>query len=282
MVIKNQLSGDLKLGSLPHDARHAHVFKDLHKWSLLSVGKLCDSVITVIFTSDKVKAILDGNLVLDGNRSAATDWLWTVDITPPIVPGYALNVYPTGSIAKLVTFYHGCLCSPPISTFLLILDLGLKLPGITRKDILKYPPITAAEAAGHLDGTRFRTLSKSRRPNPPTDQGSEGEETPDPPLNLDEEDVVATRTIEVFDDTCHEVLMGKYPIPSLRGGNYLIVMYSNKTKYIHGKIIKNREGPNIAKGYNIVFDFFLRRNVHTKFLHMDNETSLHVEKLITD
>ena len=158
-MIKNQLSGDLKLGSLPHDARHAHVFKDLHKWSLLSVGKLCDSGITVIFTSDKVKAILDGNLVLDGNRSAATDWLWTVDITPPIVPGYALNVYPTGSIAKLVTFYHGCLCSPPISTFLLILDLGLKLPGITRKDILKYPPIMEAEAAEHLDGTRFRTLS---------------------------------------------------------------------------------------------------------------------------
>jgi hypothetical protein len=45
-------------------------------------------------------------------------------------------VYPTGSIAKLVTLYHGCLCSPPISTFLSILDLGLKLPGITRKDIL--------------------------------------------------------------------------------------------------------------------------------------------------
>jgi hypothetical protein len=64
IVIQNHLSGNLKLGSLPHVALHAHVFKDLHKWSLLSVGKLCDAGITVIFTSDKAKAILDGKLVL--------------------------------------------------------------------------------------------------------------------------------------------------------------------------------------------------------------------------
>ena len=73
--------------------------------------------------------------------------------------------------------------------------------------------------------------------------------------------------------------MGKYPTPSLRGGNYLIVMYSDKTKYLHGEIIKNREGPNIAKGYDDGFNFFLHRNIHTKFLRMDNETLRKSSKL---
>jgi hypothetical protein len=35
MVKLNHLSGNLKLGNLPHDAFNAYVLKDLHKWSLL-------------------------------------------------------------------------------------------------------------------------------------------------------------------------------------------------------------------------------------------------------
>ncbi len=46
MVKQNHLLGNLKLGNLPHDA--FHVLKDLHKWSLLSAGKLCDAGIAVI------------------------------------------------------------------------------------------------------------------------------------------------------------------------------------------------------------------------------------------
>ena len=66
-----------------------------------------------------------------------------------------MNLYPTGTIAKLVAFYHGCFCSPSISTFKKVLELGTPLPGIEIKDINKYPPITPATAAGHLDGTRW-------------------------------------------------------------------------------------------------------------------------------
>ena len=58
--------------AVSHDALHAHVFKVVHKWSLLYAGKLCDSGKTVIFTSDKVRAILNGILMLD-EHPAATD-----------------------------------------------------------------------------------------------------------------------------------------------------------------------------------------------------------------
>jgi hypothetical protein len=111
--------------------------------------------------------------------------MWMVDLTDetqtanaarPIEP--INNVYPTGTIAKLVAFYHGCACSIPISSFQKILELGTVLPGITKKDILKYPPITAATAAGHLGGTRFIRFRPNCKLSSSTLMGSEGESLP--------------------------------------------------------------------------------------------------------
>ena len=124
-------------------------------------------------------------VVLRGYRDHTTSGMWMVDLTEnnkmlnaarPIEP--INNIFPTGSIAKLVAFYHGCACSTPISSLLRILESGTVFPGITRKDILKYPPITAATAAGHLDGTRFVRFRPNCKLSPPTLSGSEGEPLP--------------------------------------------------------------------------------------------------------
>ena len=271
-------TGSLKLAGLPPSAREAEVFKDLSKWSLLSVGKLCDAGITVIFTSGTVEAFLEGRVVLKGQRSPATNNLYTVNLNPEDEQGYALNVFPTGTIAKLVAFYHGCFCSPSIPTFLLILELGLKCPGISRKDIYKYPPISAATAAGHYDGRRFVSLPNHLRPDPPVDTGSKGEdqsvpEPPPDPSDMEEGDIVIFKMVPIFDDAIHGDLMGKYPHTSLSGNNYLLVLHSHKTDYLRGKTLPNRTGVEITKAYIRAFKFFLDLNVHTKFFRMDNETS---------
>ena len=51
-----------------------------------------------------------------------TDETQTANAARPIEP--INNVYPTGTIAKLVAFYHGCACSITISSFQKILELG--------------------------------------------------------------------------------------------------------------------------------------------------------------
>ena len=82
-------TGSLKLAGLPSSAREAEaeMFKDLSKWSLLSVGKLCDVGIT-IFTGGTVEAFKEGQVVLIGQRSPATHgctW-WTT--TPKTIRAY--------------------------------------------------------------------------------------------------------------------------------------------------------------------------------------------------
>jgi hypothetical protein len=121
--------------------------------SLLSLGVLCDAGLTVRLDSDKIEIFFKNSLVLSGVRDETTSGMWMTDL--PIVQHVAMNIYPTGTIAKLVAFYHGCFCSPSISTFKKVLTLNNHLPGIDIKDINKYPPITPATVAGHLDGTRW-------------------------------------------------------------------------------------------------------------------------------
>ena len=113
---------------------------------------------------------LNGDTVLRGRRDETTRGMWIVEPEDNQV----LNLlYPTGTIAKLVQFYHGCFCTPSMDTFLKLFGLGVKLPGVTRKDVLKYPPISPATAAGHLDVTRWRRLKARRDSLPIPDEGSE-------------------------------------------------------------------------------------------------------------
>ena len=77
---------------------------------------------TAHLDSDKIEIFYKGNLILSGVRDSTTSGMWMIDL--PVENHSANNIYPTGTIAKLVAFYHGCLCSPTISTFKKVLELG--------------------------------------------------------------------------------------------------------------------------------------------------------------
>ena len=129
MQMTSSLSGDLNIDSIPQEARKAHIFKELTSWSLLSLGVLCDAGCTATLSSDKLTVNLFDKVVLNGYRNHTTSGMWMVDLTNEIPTAIAArhiepinNVYPTGTIAKLVAFYHGCACSVPIPSFHKILE----------------------------------------------------------------------------------------------------------------------------------------------------------------
>jgi hypothetical protein len=186
------------------------------------------------------------------------------------------NVYPTGTIAKLVAFYHGCACSVPIPSFLKILELGTVLPGITKKDILKYPPITAATAAGHLDGTRFVRFRPNCKLSSSTLMGSEGESLPFEKDPLTGEDSIIGFQMEIENDLNMGDLTGKFPekLKTESGNSYILVMVSTKTNYIHIEPIRDRQGSTIATAYEKGINFYAARGITTKWERLDNETSI--------
>jgi hypothetical protein len=238
---------------------------------------------TATLSSDKLTVNLFDKVVLRGHRDHTTSGMWMVDLTDetqtanaarPIEP--INNVYPTGTIAKLVAFYHGCACSIPISSFQKILELGTVLPGITKKDILKYPPITAATAAGHLDGTRFIRFRPNCKLSSSTLMGSEGEPLPfEKNPDTGEHSIVAFK-LEINDDLNMGDLTGKFPdkLGTSSGNSYILVMVSTKTNYIHIEPLRDRQGSTIAAAYERGINFYAARGITTAYERLDNETSI--------
>ena len=47
--------GHLPIANLPDHATESHIFKDLHSASLLSIGQLCDTGCSALFTKQNLK-----------------------------------------------------------------------------------------------------------------------------------------------------------------------------------------------------------------------------------
>jgi hypothetical protein len=114
MVSSHQV--DLNLPLLPISACTAHLFPALSDNSLIFIGQLCDAGCTATFTASTVQVHLHTDLLFEGNRSAATNFLWrvTLSIPPPPIPSAFIAIQ--GSPAQLVAFAHAAFFSPSLST----------------------------------------------------------------------------------------------------------------------------------------------------------------------
>ena len=143
-----------------------------------------------------------------------------VDLDPKI--GRANAVHPTGTKAKLVVFYHACMCSPTPFSMIKAAELGLSFPGVSLKDLIKYKHVmtSAATAKGHLRGTRFHTLRHNLHTSPPDPGGSEGDThrpTEGEDIPFDGPDTVLMKVFDPSADSIHGDLTGKFPVDSRDG-----------------------------------------------------------------
>ena len=80
--------GHLPIAKLPDHATESNTFKDLHSASLLSIGQLCDTGCSALFTKQNLKVFNDDKeLVLTGQRNYS-DGLWDVKLSSlqPAIP----------------------------------------------------------------------------------------------------------------------------------------------------------------------------------------------------
>jgi hypothetical protein len=167
------------------------------------------------------------------------------------------------------------------------MDMGLKFPGIKRGDFIKYQPSSAAEAKGHLRGTRYHKLRPHLKFLPPDPEGSEG----DSQAPTEGEDEILAFKFDLKEevskpdlsaDETHGDLTGPFPIRSRDGNKYLLVMFSTGGNFIHIEPIKDREGPNIAKAYSKGIEFFREKGINTSIERIDNEISLAFKRMCKD
>ena len=285
--IKPTSTGNLPL-PLPAAATKATVYPALKSASLLSIGQLCDAGCSALFTKEALKVFNTSNdLILTGYRNPS-DGLWDVNVSslhqPPTT---ATNPAPNSvnvimrfdkTKAELAMYYHACLGSPVVSTFINAIKQGYLAtwPGLTVNLIKNHLPPSIPTAKGHLR-QEYQKLRSTRHNNSPVI--IKQEEQDNKPLDLPSEDK-GKRVHQCFltvltkpEGTSYSDLTGKYPIKSGRGNQYIMVGYDYDTNAILVHPTKTRNAAELRNATMAILNR-LEANGHKSNLHiMDNEAS---------
>ena len=153
--------GIIHIPGLPESARQCHMFKELGKTSLLSMGILADHGCKIHLQKDHAVVTKDDYVILTGTRNSTTNGLWHMKLPNKNVALRAVSANPSSNPRDLVAFAHASLFSPAISTLNKALSKGFipPIPGLSKRLLKKYPPNLIATIKGHLDRARqkYRT-----------------------------------------------------------------------------------------------------------------------------
>jgi hypothetical protein len=279
-TIVSTRSATLDIGGLSGETVHLFDDSDLIGMSLLSIGALCDRGCDAKYTRHRV-SIRDpeGRLVAVGHRDRRTG-LYLVDISRASRMPTAAGAIWSETKAQTLDFWVAALGSPPTSSILKAIALGLRLPGLTASALRKYNPRSMATAKGHLQLVRQGLRSTSASD---TDDLSPEEVGPLPPKSggRKRDQDIYTR---IFSPTgrIHADGAGRFPVTSKSGNNHVIVFYSEDGNYIHCEATKTRKAGEITTAYRKAVNFFVAKGVAPTFFRMDNETSGALEDFIRE
>ena len=225
----------LNLPGLPRSARLSHIFPTF-PGSLISTGVLCDAGCIVTYDQHKVEvANTHGVTIITGDRDHTTG-LWFYNITPPspslpvAAPAAFLPTLLLDTTMHLAKWYHATYCSPSISTFIAATQDPhpiLSLPNLSPSTVRKLSP-TIATFKGHLDQKRQHLDSQH-----PSDHDHFSTHPRDSSVSPEPIADFIMRTIDIFDDDIlHIDLSGRYPTPSMRGYQYVLIIIDTNGSYI--------------------------------------------------
>jgi hypothetical protein len=272
-VISSTTQGELPI-NLPKQATQAHIFPDIKSASLLSIGQLCDSNCTAVFTKHDLTILNDKQQkVLHGQRNYK-DGLWDVKIHNKAnthLPDNRINAVLRLDQNKtdLALFLHAAAGYPAKSTFISAINKGFftTWPGLTSQLITKHLPISVPTIKGHIKQEQQNL--RSTKPN--TIVKIEPGTLPPPATNSSNNCFLMLTTKEK--GTTYSDLTGRYPITSSRGNQYIIICYDYDTNSIQAKVTKTKNAAEIRDATLAMLQT-LSNHGHPPNMHiMDNEAS---------
>ena len=296
--LKSSSKGEIPITqSLPKRAQIAHGFPNI-KTNLLSIGQFCDSGCEAFFDNKSCTIKYEGNEILRGTRNHRNG-LWYIPllnyegvneistsegVKENIITsdGYCNNLHRLNKVKDVLDYLYAALFSPKKSTLLQAIQNNnfATFPGLTKKNVKKYLHETIATAMGHLD--RHRKNSRTTMPRKNLLQQLETEEyyTEEP----EDEDITPKRedkTEEIFasylaadsEGLIYTDLTGKFPMTSMQGNKYVLLLYHYDTNSIMVRPLKNRSDETTLKVYEELYNELTNKGFQPKLHVLDNEAS---------
>ena len=266
------------------------------KTSLLSISTLCDDDCVAVFTKAGCYIFHDNKLVLRGTRDRNTT-LWKIPVdtsegekedVPSSEGAHSMcNLEQLTSKRDIIRFLHASLFSPVKSTWLQAIKNKQfhAWPGINAGDVRKHLQPTIATAKGHLNRKRKNTRSTQISE---TVRKQDIAASPEHQKQLDMTPLPEPKTNDVFisflatdtTGTVYSDLTGKFPVTSLAGNKYVLVLYDYDSNAILFRPMRNRSDEQALAAYASIYDYLSARNCKPRLNIMDNEASQAVRRYI--
>jgi hypothetical protein len=259
---------ELRLPTIPCQARKAHLFPNLAGHSLLSVSQLCDQGCDVIFTAKTVVVTLNNRTLLTRNGDPNGLWAVTLNSAAPTTPipspnpsysanAVAANVPTSSNLRKLIQYLHACCFSPPKATWIDAIRIGhfTTWPALTVSAVSKLLPPSTATAPGHLDQKRKNLHSTQPKPPPSPssltqdDNADDLSPAPLPDGKRTNAIYAAISTIEPPTGKISSDQTGCFPVTASTGMKYVLVVYDYDSNAILAESLLNRGAKTILAAY---------------------------------
>ena len=248
--------------------------------SLLSVSQLCQHGCQALFSTASVSITLDNKEIFNVTPSPSYPHLWFASFHQP--PSVNVLIHHDNN-ADLVAFYHAAMGSPAVITFEQAVSRGfLTLPELTAVKIRQNKPTPMATAQGHLHAQRQGLRSTQA----PTISPEKNESTDDyfPPLPL-----VPTSNIQFtikpardYTYRMHADTMGRFPVPSMHGANYLLLFFHEDCNYIHVEAMPSRSSAHFIAAFRRAIQLFTKTGFKPRMQRLDNEISAELLSVLQD
>jgi len=259
-IVKSTHRGILDIPTI--GSTTAYVFPTL-VGSLISISVLVELGLTATYTKEFVIIKEGEREVLRGNRDRSTG-LWMLELSAFKQTHTATLAVQVRTEADVAAFWHGAFGSPALSTFTKAIDKGfIKLPGVSAASMRKHAPNPMATSFGHLDQSR-----KNQRSTQPVAVEDIDDITVYTPEKKRHVIIQFVRTGRNYMDGT-----GKFPHTSSRGSQYMLIMYSHDTGYIHVEAIASRAAGDITSAFERGMSVFADGDDKPDIERLDNECS---------
>jgi hypothetical protein len=239
---------------IPRAATEVMIFadKDLPVYNLISVPQLCMAGMTATFHGGgaTINNAAGDNIITAvwNNRSGLYEIEQDINFAGVMFPK-------SSSQDQKAKFFIAAMGSPTTDTLVSAMEKGyVNFPGLETRAVRKMPH-SEATARGHLDRTRAGLDST-------TEQAST--DTPTKAVHVS----VSKERGLIFAD-----MTGRFPIPSLRGAEYIMVMKCSDTGFIHVESMRTRSSKDMVLAMESGITFFRDCGIVHEAIRTDNETS---------
>ena len=252
---------------MPLAARQAHIFPALSNKSIISIGQLCDNVLTATFNTTSVSQS-NGSTTIHGNRYSKNDLYYLDLVAPPTLipsslpPLQACTSYKMRNKSDVVHYLHNCSFVLVGTTWTKAIDAGYfsTWPGLTSELVCKHLPKSMDISKGHLQQDHQNVRSTKPPTDPPTTPYA-------PPVCTNK---VFAQTIK-FTGKVATYQIGRFLVTSSLSSKYIMFLYDHDSNVILRKPINSQSEHKLICTYSALHSNLTERGIRPTFQMLYNK-----------